>query len=171
MSVFPDELRIAYLRYGLIKNSHSHRAKPPNRPPSVHRAVTSASAKTPPTSGKTVPSNKCPMNHPNGKDTNVEIEPITVAPKPAMCPNGSIASALRFPTRIPTQKNVANRQAKNNGIDGRPSTAEKTMIKAPLISTIAVSTPWVKGRIPNRKTRKEFTAVRNTTLFAAGQFF
>ena len=53
----------------------------------------------PVTNGRTVPLKALAITIPMGIEMREEREPITAAPTPAMCPNGSIARAFRFPKR------------------------------------------------------------------------
>ncbi len=86
-----------------------------------------------------MPVNCAPIAHPIGMDIKVDKEPTTAAPNPAICPIGSIASALKLPKRIPQQKKASSNHVMNSHRFGTPSVAKTTRRKMNDITVMDMS--------------------------------
>ena len=63
--------------------------------------------------GKTEVLTKSPIKLAIGTAKTVEINPLIAAPIPAICPSGSMAKALKFPNKKPTEKNCSAKKLTN----------------------------------------------------------
>ena len=74
--------------------------------------------KKPINKGSVVSNTKRPIYVLIGTAIRVAINPVIAAPIPAICPIGSMASALKFPNKKPMAKNCAAKNNNNHTMSG-----------------------------------------------------
>ncbi len=105
-----------------------------------------------------VPSKKWPAIVAKNTDPNVAKALITLAAVPAICPNGSIARAVRFPKVSPAWKNKLKTQNTKNPKPKFPEIAPVQNISSmkALNAICTRKAALIKRRIPNFITSIEF---------------